>query len=81
MIAGMSGSLLSHDALDELWQRPDPAVVTFAAGKPHRHLKAWHAGIRARLGPTALVGAAFVGLSHPRKFTAMVLGPGLERLA
>ena len=61
VIAGMSGSLLSHDALDELWQRPDPAVVTFAAGKPHRHLRAWHAGIRARLGPTATARTIFDG--------------------
>ena len=65
MIAGMSGSLLSHDALDELWQRPDPAVVTFAAEKPHRHLRAWHAGIRARLGPTATARTVFDAVAEP----------------
>ena len=65
VIAGMSGSLLSHDALDELWQRPDPAVVTFAAGKPYRHLRAWHAGIRARLGPTATARTIFDAVAEP----------------
>ena len=61
----MSGSLLSHDALDELWQRPDPAVVTFAAEKPCRHLRAWHAGIRARLGPTATARTIFDAVAEP----------------
>jgi N-6 DNA Methylase/Eco57I restriction-modification methylase len=65
VIAGMSGSLLSHDALDELWQRPDPAVVTFAAVKPYRHLRAWHAGIRARLGPTATARTIFDAVAEP----------------
>ena len=65
VIAGMSGSLLSHDALDELWQRPDPAIVTFAAEKAHRHLRSWHAGIRARLGPTATARTIFDTVAEP----------------
>ena len=65
MIAGMSGSLLSHDALDELWQRHDPTIVTFTAGKPYRHLRAWHAGIRARLGPTASARTIFDTVAEP----------------
>ena len=65
MIAGMSGSLLSHDALDELWQRPDPTIVTFAADKAHRHLRSWHAGVRARLGPTATARTVFDTVAEP----------------
>ena len=65
VIAGMSGSLLSHDALDELWQRPDPAMPTFAADKPCRHLRAWHAGVRARLGPTATARTIFDSVAEP----------------
>ena len=61
----MSGSLLSHDALDELWQRPDCAIVTFAAEKAHRHLRSWHAGIRARLGPTATARTIFDTVAEP----------------
>jgi hypothetical protein len=65
VIAGMSGSLLSHDALDELWQRPDPTIVTFAADKAHRHLRSWHAGVRARLGPTATARTVFDTVAEP----------------
>ena len=65
MIAGMSGSLLSHDALDELWHRPDPAVVTFTTERAHRPLRSWHAGIRARLGPTASARTIFDAVAEP----------------
>lgn len=65
MIAGMSGSLLSHDAIEELWQRRDPAIVTFATEKAHRHLRTWHAGIRARLGPTASARTIFDTVAEP----------------
>src|SRR5215218_9870155 len=61
----MSGSLLSHDALGDLLQRPDPAIVSFAPGKPYRHLRAWHAGVRAALGPTASARTIFDSVSEP----------------
>jgi hypothetical protein len=65
VIAGMSGALLSHDAIDELLVRPDPAVVTFAADRRHRQLRAWHAGVRARFGPTASARAIFDAVAEP----------------
>ena len=53
MIAGMSGPLLSHDALDDLLRTPDSSVIAFAAARPPSHLRTWHARLREQLGPTA----------------------------
>lgn len=65
MIAGMSGTLLSHDAIGELLTVPDPSLVTFTADRPHRQLRTWHAGVRARLGPTASARVIFDTVAEP----------------
>jgi hypothetical protein len=78
MIAGLSGSLLSHDALERLLRDPvRPNAPLVPPGSAGRHLRAWHADIRARLGPSSGPRSVFdlVGepLAHALGFTVVSL--------
>jgi hypothetical protein len=54
VIAGMSGSLLSHDAVERLIAtRQEPALWPEKWTSRQRRLRAWHADLRTRLGPSA----------------------------
>jgi hypothetical protein len=54
VIAGMSGSLLSHDAVERLITSGHEPELTPARWLPlQRRLRAWHAELRQLLGPTA----------------------------
>ena len=54
MIAGMSGSLLSHDAVERLIASGHEPELAPARWLPlQRRLRAWHAELRQLLGPTA----------------------------
>jgi hypothetical protein len=61
MIAGMSGSLLSHDAV----------ILAAAAACPpgaaaaHRHVRTWHAVVRRELGPASSARAVFDRIAVP----------------
>ncbi len=54
MIAGMSGSLLSHDAVERLIASGAEPQLTPDRWLPlQRRLRGWHVELRQRLGPTA----------------------------
>jgi hypothetical protein len=54
VIAGMSGSLLSHDAVERLIASGHEPELTPARWLPlQQRLRAWHAELRQLLGPTA----------------------------
>ena len=54
VIAGMSGSLLSHDAVERLIASGAEPELTPDRWLPlQRRLRGWHAELRQRLGPTA----------------------------
>jgi hypothetical protein len=61
MIAGLSGSLLSHDAL--------PAAVPAASddqcAAARRRLRAWHAALTAEMGPACSARAVFDRVAAP----------------
>ena len=66
MIAGMCGSLLSHDALSQLLRSGEPidlrrADHSFSFGR----LRTWHAGVRAQLGPAASARTVFDLVAEP----------------
>jgi hypothetical protein len=61
MIAGMSGSLLSHDAVI----RAAAAACPPGAANAHRHLRAWHAAIRREMGPASSARAVFDRIAVP----------------
>ena len=66
MIAGMSGSLLSHDAIEQLIASGQEPELAPARWLPlQRPLRVWHAELRQRLGPTA----------GPRTVFDLVAGP------
>jgi N-6 DNA Methylase/Eco57I restriction-modification methylase len=66
MIAGMSGSLVSHDAIEQLIASGQEPELAPARWLPlQRRLRVWHAEIRHRLGPTA----------GPRTVFDLVAGP------
>ena len=59
----MSGSLLSHDALEQMLQRSDP-LVDFEQTGWCRRLRTWHAALRAELGPAAGPRMVFDEVAH-----------------
>jgi hypothetical protein len=66
MIPGLSGSLLSHEALE----RQIPDTLRGYLGESDRHLRqstmrAWHLDLRARLGPSASARTCFDRLAVP----------------
>lgn len=66
MIAGMSGSLLSHDAIERLIAaRQERALWPEQWTPRQRRLRAWHAGIRSRLGPSAGARTVFDLVAAP----------------
>src|SRR5687767_6596289 len=66
MIAGMSGSLLSHDALGRLLRAPGRFGVDLGErSAAERTLPGWHAGLRARLGPATGPRAVFDCVAAP----------------
>ena len=55
MIAGLSGSLLSHDALAAAVGSANPAN----AADTHRRVRAWHAAVVREMGPASSARAVF----------------------
>jgi hypothetical protein len=66
MIAGMSGSLLSHDAVERLIATRQERELWPEQWAPRqRRLRAWHAEIRRRLGPSAGARTVFDVVAAP----------------
>src|SRR5687768_12800846 len=62
----MSGSLLSHDAIERLIAtRQERALWPEQWTPRQRRLRAWHAGIRSRLGPSAGARTVFDLVAAP----------------
>ena len=62
MIAGLTGALLSHGALeraDAAWWNPS------ARARDHTGLRTWHRGIRDRLGPSSSARSVFDRIADP----------------
>ena len=55
MIAGLSGSLLSHDALAGAVRSASPPDVA----DTHRRVRAWHAAVMREMGPASSARAVF----------------------
>ncbi|MGH9373421.1 MAG: hypothetical protein ACRD15_18015, partial [Vicinamibacterales bacterium] len=66
MISGLSGSLLSHDAVERLLRtQGEGGLALPAPGAADERLRAWHADVRARLGPTAGPRTVFDEVAEP----------------
>lgn len=85
MIAGLSGSLLSHDALEEA--AGSDLIEAAAASVPNaarRRLCAWQAEIARELGPASAARCVFDRVAGPLMaelgFRLVVLGSGSGRL-
>ena len=66
MIAGLSGSLLSHEALAEVVPRVLKGLLGEAEREAaRRSLRAWHVPLRAHLGPTLSLRAMYDRLAEP----------------
>ena len=78
MIAGLSGSLLSHDALEQVVRHPRQGLELAPHGSPGAPLRVWHADIRSRLGPSSGPRRVFDLLAEP---LARALGFGVVPLS
>ncbi len=79
MIAGLSGSLLSHEAVERLVHGPGRGGLALPRpGTPGDTLRAWHLHIRDRLGPSSGPKAVFDVVADP---LARALGFGVIPLA
>jgi Eco57I restriction-modification methylase len=78
VIAGLSGGLLSHDALEHLARQPQPNVALDASALATSALRTCQTNIRARLGPACGPRAVFDLLAEP---LARALGFGVIPLA
>ena len=79
VIAGMSGSLLSHDAVDRLIDAGLEATLQPARWVAvHKRLRAWHAEVQRTLGPTAGPRQVFDLVAGP---LAVTLGFGVRTVA
>lgn len=82
MIAGLSGTLLSHDALESLLAAPGgwPGLQLRATAGPR--LRSWHASARSRLGPASGARTVFDLIAEPLMralgFAVIPLGSGHE---
>ncbi|MGH9309284.1 MAG: Eco57I restriction-modification methylase domain-containing protein [Vicinamibacterales bacterium] len=65
MIAGLSGSLLSHDALEQALGGMGRGVSIPLPAPGGDRLRMWHASIRSRLGPTAAARTVFDLVAEP----------------
>jgi hypothetical protein len=66
MIAGVSGSLLSHEVLTQVVPRALHGLLDEAGREPVRHrLRAWHLPLRGHLGPALALRAIFDRLAEP----------------
>jgi hypothetical protein len=66
MIAGLSGSLLSHEALAEVVPRVLKGLLGEAEREAaRRNLRAWHVPLRAHLGPALSLRAMYDRLAEP----------------
>jgi hypothetical protein len=66
MIAGISGSLVSHDVLAQIVPRVLHGLLDEEGRAPARHqLRAWHLPLRAQLGPASALRAIFDRLAEP----------------
>ncbi len=63
MIAGLSGSLLSHEALTDAIGRTN--ILDPEAARTRRSLMAWHAGISRELGPSTTARTVFDRVAEP----------------
>jgi Eco57I restriction-modification methylase len=64
VIAGLSGGLLSHDALELIARRPRPDLE-LGSGLQGAPLRSWHTSVRARLGPSCGARTVFDLLAEP----------------
>ncbi len=72
MIAGLSGPLLSHDAIEAMGQPAGSGPALWEApGGAIRQLRTWHAHVRTRLGPASSPRIVFDVVAEP---LARVLG-------
>ena len=83
MIRGLSGPLLSHDAILALLASATlPGLASQAPAETIRHLRAWHAAVRHRLGPASSARAVFDLVGEPLAtalgFRVVLLSAGPE---
>ena len=66
MIPGLSGNLLSHDALQQaLGENPGMLVIPTQSDVDQKRLRAWHLPLRTELGPASAVRTIFDRLAVP----------------
>ena len=66
MIAGLSGSLLSHEALRSSGrEKLGPVLGADGAARARSRLRAWHRSVRDQLGPAAAPRAVFDRIAAP----------------
>ena len=86
MIAGLSGSLLSHDALERLELADDRSFAAAAAAAriAQRRLRTWHAQVRERVGPASGSRVVFDLVAEPLArdlgFTVIPIGGGPDTI-
>ena len=72
MIPGLAGSLLSHDAVEEMLQSASlPELADAPPVAVVQQLRTWHAGVRGRLGPSSGCRTIFDLVAEP---LARILG-------